>query len=94
MKKKLNEKQQLMSYVLSTDADLNSNKKITQSEIAKIFGVTQPTVSASNAKTALKLENNNLRKQLTEAKQEIKKLADSSVIEIPDNITDEYRRQW
>lgn len=94
MKKKLNEKQKLMAYVLSTDADLNSNRKITQSEIGALFGVNQSTISGSNKETALRLENNNLRKQLSEAKQELKKLAGSSVIEIPDNLNDEYRRQW
>ena len=30
MKSKMNQKQKLMAYVLSTDADLNSNKNITQ----------------------------------------------------------------
>lgn len=29
MKSKMNQKQKLMAYVLSTDADLNSNKNIT-----------------------------------------------------------------
>lgn len=94
MQKKLNEKQKLMSYVLSTDADLNASGKITQSKIGELFDVKQSTISNSNKETALKLENNNLRKQLSEAKQELKKLAGSGVIEIPDDLNDEYRRQW
>ena len=32
MKKKLSSKQEIMAYVLNTDADLNANKKNTQSQ--------------------------------------------------------------
>ena len=45
MKKKMSDKHKLMAYVLSTDADLNRDKNITQGDIADLFGVSQPTVA-------------------------------------------------
>ena len=45
MKKKKSDTHKLMAYVLSTDADLNREKNITQEKIADLFGVSQSTVA-------------------------------------------------
>lgn len=94
MKKKLNDKQKLMAYVLSTDADLNANKKITQSQIGDLFGVSQPTIANANKETSMKLENLRLQKELSIAKQELRQLSGIENYSLPDTISDEYRRKW
>lgn len=94
MKKKMSDKHKLMAYVLSTDADLNANKKITQKEIAKLFDVKQSTISQAIKETALKLENAKLQKELSEAKQKIYQLEGIDTLSLPDYSNDEYHRKW
>lgn len=94
MKRKMTDKHKMMAYVLSTDADLNANKNISQKEIGDIFGVAQSTIAQSNKETALKLQNLQLQKQLSEAKQEILKLEGIRNLSLPDNCNDEYHRKW
>lgn len=94
MKKKMTDKHKVIAYVLSTDADLNANKKITQKEISDILGVSQPTIALSNKETALKLQNEELQRQLSEAKQEILRLDGIENFSLPGDCNNEYRRKW
>lgn len=94
MQRKMSDKHKLISYVLSTDAELNSNKRITQKEIGQLLGVSQSTIAQANKETGLRLQNSQLQKQLTEAKQEIKRLQGIESLSLPDDFDDEYRHKW
>ena len=94
MKKKMSDKHKFMAYVLSTDAELNFQKNITQKEIGDILGVSQSTIAQANKETALRLQNNQLQKELNEAKREIKNLRDEQNLSLPDNLNEDYHRKW
>ena len=71
MRKKMTDKHKLMAYVLSTDKDLNSQKRITQKKIADIFGVSQSTVAASIKEAGYRVHIMDLEKRLDEAKMKL-----------------------
>ena len=93
MKKKMSDKHKLMAYVLSTDADLNSEKNITQGDIANLFGTSQSSVSQGIKEAKLKLKINELEKELSVVKGEVLELDGINALELPDNISDEYKRK-
>ena len=94
MKRKMSKKHQLMAYVLSTDADLNRDKNITQKEIGKLFNVSQSTVAQAIKETKLQMRINELEKDLSEAKNNILKMNEAKQLEIPaDSIGAEYKRK-
>ena len=95
MKKKLNDKQKLMAYVLNTDADLNANGRITQSKIGDLFEVSQPTVAQAIKDVRHKIEITNLQNELLEAKRaliEEQNNANFVDLDFPDSYSDEYKR--
>ena len=77
MRSKLNKKQKIMAYVLSTDDDLNFNKNITQKEIASLFAVSQSSISNSIKEIGYEKKIHMLEKELEQAKKEL--LEDSKV---------------
>ena len=91
MKPKMSEKHKLMAYVLSTDADLNRHKNITQSEIAKILGVSQSTVAQSIKEVKFRRRIDELEKELSQAKKEVIKEVDT--LQLPENIDPKYKRK-
>jgi len=92
-KKRMNEKQKLMAYVLSTDEDLNERKKITQREIGDLFGYSQPTISSAIKDTRNLIRIRGLERELSEAKQEILHLQEvTRQFSLPDHIDDEYHK--
>lgn len=93
MKSKMTDKHKLMAYVLSTDEDLNKNKNITQSEIASVLGVTQPTVAQSIKEAKLRIRINELENELSEIKGEVLQLDGIDVLSLPDNISSKYNRK-
>lgn len=93
MRKKMTEKHKLMAYVLSTDAELNREKNITQSEIAGLFGVSQPAVAQGIKEAKLRLRINQLEEELSEVKGEVMRLNGIDTLALPGNITSEYKRK-
>lgn len=93
MKKKLNEKQKLMAYVLSTDADLNHNKNITQKEIGDIFGVSQPTVAQGIKEARYRVTINDLQQELSDVKNELLQMDEAKNLELPLKVELEYKRK-
>ncbi len=93
MKKKMNDKHKLMAYVLSTDADLNRNKNITQGEIASVFGVSQPTVAQGIKEAKLRLKINELERELSEAKGEVLEIDGIEVLGLPSDVDSKYKRK-
>lgn len=93
MKQKMTDKHKLMAYVLSTDADLNRDKNITQEDISNLFGVSQPTVAQGIKEAKLKLRINELEGELSELKGEVLQLEKIDMLELPANIDSEYRRK-
>ena len=95
MKQKMSEKHKLMAYVLSTDADLNRHKNITQSEIAKILGVSQSTVAQSIKEVKFRRRIDELEKELSQAKKEVIKevIKEVDTLQLPENIDHKYKRK-
>ena len=91
MKKKMSDKHKLMAYVLSTDADLNRDKNITQGDIADLFGVSQPTVA--QAVKEAKLRINELEQELSQVKGEVMRLEGIDALQLPENIDSQYKRK-
>lgn len=93
MRKKMTDKHKLMAYVLSTDADLNREKNITQEEIAGIFGVGQSTVAQGIKEARMRLRINELEQELSQIKGEVLELDGIEVLELPSGIDAEYKRK-
>ena len=93
MKQKMSEKHKLMAYVLSTDADLNRHKNITQSEIANILGVSQSTVAQSIKEVKFRRRIDELEKELSQVKKEVIKLQVVDTLQLPENIDPKYKRK-
>lgn len=93
MRTKMNDKKKLMSYILSTDADLNREKNITQTEIASLFGVSQPTVAQAIKESRMRLEIGKLQRELSELKGEILEMDGIDALGLPNNIGAEYKRK-
>lgn len=91
MKQKMTDKHKLMAYVLSTDADLNRDKNITQEDISDLFGVSQPTVAQGIKEAKLRLRINELEGELSELKGEVLQLEKIDMLELPANIDSKYR---
>ena len=93
MRQKMTDKHKLMAYVLSTDADLNREKNITQGEIGKLLGVSQSSVAQGIKEARLSLRINELEQQLSQAKSEVMQLEGIDSLELPDHIDAEYKRK-
>lgn len=93
MRKKMTDKHKLMAYVLSTDADLNREKNITQGEIAGLFGVSQPSVAQGIKEAKLRLRINELEQELSQIKGEVMQLEGIDTLALPENIDYEYKRK-
>lgn len=93
MKKKMSDKHKLMAYVLSTDADLNRDKNITQKEIANLFGVSQSTVSQAIKESIIRQRICELEKKLSDVKGEVMQLDGIEVLQLPENVDPEYKRK-
>jgi predicted transcriptional regulator len=93
MKKKMSDKHKLMAYVLSTDADLNRDKNITQDDIANLFGVSQPTVAQAVKEAKLRLRISELEQELSQAKGEVMQLEGIDVLQLPENVDSQYKRK-
>lgn len=93
MKKKMSDKHKLMAYVLSTDADLNRDKNITQKEIANLFGVAQSTVSQAIKESIIRQRICELEKKLSDAKGEVMQLDGIEVLQLPENVDPKYKRK-
>ena len=93
MRKKMTDKHKLMAYVLSTDADLNREKIITQGEIAGLFGVSQPSVAQGIKEAKLRLRINELEQELSQIKGEVMQLEGIDTLALPENIDYEYKRK-
>lgn len=89
---KMTDKHKIMAYVLSTDADLNRIKIITQKDIANLFGVSQATISQAVKETKYRLKITSLEKELIQAKAELKQLSGIETLQIPEDIDKEYKR--
>ena len=95
MKRKLTDKQKIMAYVLSTDADLNSSKKITQEEIGSLFNVSQPTIAQAMKDVRHKMEIADLQNELLQAKRDLieeRNKGNYSDMELPFSYSNEYKR--
>lgn len=93
MKKKMSDKHKLMAYVLSTDADLNRDKNITQKEIANLFGVSQSTVSQAIKESIIRQRICELEKKLSDVKGEVMQLDGIEVLQLPENVDHKYKRK-
>lgn len=93
MRKKMTDKLKLMAYVLSTDADLNREKNITQGEIAELFGVSQPAVAQGIKEAKLRLRINELEQELSQIKSEVMQIEGINALELPEDIDSKYRRK-
>ena len=89
----MTDKHKLMAYVLSTDADLNREKNITQGEIGKLLGVSQSSVAQGIKEARFRLRINELEQQLSQAKSEVMQLEGIDSLELPDHIDTEYKRK-
>ncbi len=72
-KKKLNPKQEFITYLLKTDEELNANKKITNKDIKRLFKVSESTISQTVKEMRYKVEINKLQKELSKVKSLDKK---------------------
>ena len=93
MKSKMNQKQKLMAYVLSTDADLNSNKNINKKKIGELLNVSQSTIAHSIKETRLQLRIHELEKELSQAKSDVIEMKEVKQLGIPDFIEPEYKQK-
>lgn len=93
MRKKMNDKQKLMAYVLNTDVDLNRNKNITQAEIANIFRVSQPTVAQGIKEAKYRVAINELQQELSYVKNEIMQMDEAKTLELPSKVDSQYKRK-
>lgn len=93
MKTKMTDKHKLMAYVLNTDVDLNKNHNITQKEIAKLFNVSQSTIATAIKEAKMRIEIDNLTKELSKVKGEVLKLDNIKTFQLPDNIDKIYKRK-
>ncbi len=92
-KKRMNLKQKLIAYVLSTDDDLNGIKDITQQEIADILGFSQSTIAQNIKEIKYKIKINRLESRLSEIKREILQMEDIKALELPPDIDLEYKHK-
>lgn len=92
-KKRMNQKQKLIAYVLNTDADLNRNKNITQREIADILGFSQSTIAQNIKETKYQIRINQLEKELSEIKGEIPQMKGIEVLNLPSDMDSEYKHK-
>ena len=92
-KKRMNQKQKLIAYVLNTDADLNRNKNITQREIADILWYTQTTIAQNNKDTNNQITKNQFQKELSENKAEIPQMKGIEVLNLPSDMDSEYKHK-
>jgi len=92
-KKRINQKQKLIAYVLNTDIDLNRNKNITQQEIADILGFSQSTIAQSIKETKYQLRINQLEKELSIIKGEILQMEGIEVLDLPSDINPNYKHK-
>lgn len=78
MRQKFTDKHKMLAYIMMNDPTIRQNKVITQTEIAKLFGVSQSTVAQGIKDMSYKIQINNLQKQVAsltgEAMELIKKL--------------------
>lgn len=93
MKKKMSENHKLMAYVLSTDADINQTKNITQTDIANLFGVSQSTVAQAIKEAKLRVRINELEQQLSPVKEELLQLDRIETLELPEIKDTVYKRK-
>lgn len=92
-KKRMNQKQKLIAYMLNTDADLNRNKNITQREIADILGFSQSTIAQNIKETKYQIRINQLEKELSEIKGEIPQMKGIEVLNLPSDMDSEYKHK-
>ena len=92
-KKRMNQKQKLVAYVLNTDIDLNRNKNITQQEIGDILGFSQSTIAQSIKETKYQIRIKQLEKELSEIKGEIPQMKGMEVLDLPSDIDSEYKHK-
>lgn len=93
MEKKMTDKHKFMAYVLSTDADLNKKKNITQHQIAELFGVSQSSVAQGIKEAKLRLRIDALEKELSKYKKEIINLKNVDLLDLPEDFDWEYKRK-
>lgn len=93
MKKKMSENHKLMAYVLSTDADINQTKNITQTAIANLFGVSQSTVAQAIKEAKLRVRIHELEQQLSPVKEELLQLDGIETLELPEIKDTVYKRK-
>lgn len=78
MRQKFTDKHKMLAYIMMNDPAIRQNKVITQTEIAKLFGVSQSTVAQGIKDMNYKIQINNLQKEISsltgEAMELIKKL--------------------
>ena len=78
---------------MNTDVDLNKNHNITQKEIAKLFNVSQSTIATAIKEAKMRIEIDNLTKELSKVKGEVLKLDNIKTFQLPDNIDKIYKRK-
>ena len=93
MKKKMSDKLMWMAYVLSTDADLNRGRNITQNDIANLFGVSQPTIAQAVKEARFHLQINELKQELSRAKNEVMQLDGIEALQLPESIDSQYKQK-
>lgn len=92
-KKRMDQKQKLIAYVLSTDQDINSYKNVTQKEIADILGFSQSTIAQNIKEVKYKMRIYQLEDKLSEIKREIFQMEEMKVLDLPSDIKSEYRHK-
>lgn len=92
-KKKMSKKQKLIAYVLSTDADLNRDKNITQKEIGGVLGFSQSTIAQNLKETKYQMRIRELENELSSIKNEIPKIEGIEVLALPSDIDSEYKHK-
>ena len=93
MKNKMCIKHKFMAYVLSTDADINQTKNITQTDIANLFGVSQSTVAQAIKEAKLRVRIHELEQQLSPVKKELLQLDGIETLELPEIKDTVYKRK-
>ena len=89
----MTDKHKFMAYVLSTDADLNKKKNITQHQIAELFGVSQSSVAQGIKEAKLRLRIDALEKELSKYKKEVINLKNVDLLDLPEDFDWEYKRK-
>lgn len=89
----MSENHKLMAYVLSTDADINQTKNITQTAIANLFGVSQSTVAQAIKEAKLRVRIHELEQQLSPVKEELLQLDGIETLELPEIKDTVYKRK-